>query len=289
MVEINGYAKINLFLDIQNKRLDGYHNIISVMQAIDWHDKIKIYQTDHSGIQLQCTAEEVPVNQTNTAYKAAALFLETAKYSCGVNIVIEKNIPLAAGLAGGSADAAAVLLGLNKLFEFPLSNEKLLSLGAKIGADVPFCMTKGTQLTTGIGDKIDMFPTFSNCFIVCAKMGEGVSTPQAYQRLDVMYNNFSDYRPKQEKLFILSEAIEACDLELLSKGVYNVFERPIEEMRPFVASLKKVLREHGAKVAMMSGSGPSVFGVFSNEKMATRACDVLCGLGASARVCVPIQ
>lgn len=289
MVEINGYAKINLFLDIQSKRLDGYHNIISVMQAIDWHDKIKISQTDCSGIKLQCTEHEVPVDQKNTAYKAASLFLDAMQSSCGVNIVIEKNIPLAAGLAGGSADAAAVLIGLNELFGHPLSNENLLLLGGKIGADVPFCMTRGTRLTTGIGDKIESFPAISNCFIVCAKMGDGVSTPQAYRCLDEMYDDFANYRPRQEKLLTLSKAIEACDLELLSQGIYNIFERPVEEARPFVTSLKKLLREYGAKAAMMSGSGPSVFGIFSDKAAAKQACNALCDFGAKARICVPVQ
>jgi len=289
MIQVNGYAKINLFLDIESKREDGYHNIISVMQSIDWHDELTLSKSSDNKIHLSCTDNTIPTDKGNTAYKAASLFLKHIKKAYGVNIVIKKNIPVAAGLAGGSADAAAVLIGLNRLFEEPIPKDSLLQLGREIGADVPFCMTGGTCLTRGIGDIMEPFPAMSDCYFVCAKMGEGVSTPQAYQTLDEIFNNFNPYTPNREKMLTLSRAIRARNFELLSQGTYNIFEQAIEKSHPSVLLLKKLLSEAGARVAMMSGSGPSVFGIFESREIAELACRELCGLGANARVCVPIQ
>ena len=190
MIKRSAFAKINLFLDIEGLRPDSYHNIISVMQSIDWADQIQMEKNTSGDILLSCSDPEIPSDQRNTAYKAAQLFFSTLQENSGVNIFIEKNIPHAAGMAGGSADAAAVLLGLNELYGEPFSREKLLGLGAKIGADVPFCMVGGTAITTGIGDNIEQIAPLSSCYIVCAKKGEGVSTPRAYSALDQHFNTF---------------------------------------------------------------------------------------------------
>lgn len=289
MIELSAFAKINWFLDIENKRDDGYHNIVSVMQTIDWCDKIGIEKIDGPEIQISCFNASIPTDGRNTAYKAAALFLDTIEKCDGVHISIEKNIPHAAGLAGGSADAAAVLRGLNRLYDNALSEQELLAMGAKIGADVPFCMIGGTQLTTGIGDKMSSFPSTPPCFFVCVKDGEGISTPKAYAALDQKYNDFKEYRPRYERLSALRNAFDCESLSMLTSGMFNVFEQIAEQEHSSVKKMKQILMENGAYVAMMSGSGPSVFGVFGDCDSADRACAVLKRMGATCKTCVPIS
>ena len=287
MIERSAFAKINLFLDIEGLRPDNYHNIISVMQSIDWADKIQIEKNTSKEIMLGCSDSEIPSDHRNTAYKAAQLFLSTLQENSGVKIFIEKNIPHAAGMAGGSADAAAVLLGMNELYGEPFSREILLNLGAKIGADVPFCMVGGTAITTGIGDRIEQIPPLSSCYIICAKKGEGVSTPRAYSSLDQRFNYFRNYTPHTEKLKILQRGIQSANLEDIAEGAYNIFESVVEHEHPFVSLIKKSLSDHGAIVSMMSGSGPSVFGIFQDQSNAQKALDELCAMGATAKICRP--
>lgn len=289
MIERFAYAKINLFLDIKGIREDGYHDIVSVMQTVDWADKITLDKTDSTGIYVTCSDPTIPIDKRNTAYKAAELFLSRLQKSeMGVQIHIEKHIPWAAGLAGGSADAAATLLGLNDLFAAPFSDAELLSIGRCVGADVPFCLVGGTQKIGGIGEKIDPFPLMPACYLVCAKLGEGVSTPTAYMALDEQYNNFPHDSVKYDKLNCLREAFGQNSLLRLPDGLYNIFEEPIERMRPSVSLLKSVLMDAGAVAAMMSGSGPSVFGVFENMEIASMALDALRRLGAVCEICRPI-
>ena len=289
MIEIFAYAKINLFLDIQKKREDGYHDIISVMQTVDWCDRILIHRNGKERIHLMCSEKQSPTDKSNTVYKAAALFLQQIQNYDGLDIMIEKHIPHAAGLAGGSTDAAATLRGLNRMFGNPFSERELLSLGKQIGADVPFCMVGGTKLTTGIGEQMEIFPSMPPCFLVCGKMGEGISTPQAYAALDRKYGNFEYYLPHTETLDRLRQSFDATSLEGLSGGTYNIFEEVTEDCRPAVGLLKQRLLELGAVSAMMSGSGPSVFGVFQDRATADRACEVIKSLGAVCKVCTPIH
>ena len=288
MIERSAFAKINLFLDIEGLRPDNYHNIISVMQSIDWADTIQLEKNTSGEIVLGCSDPEIPSDQRNTAYKATQLFLAALKETTsGVTIFIEKNIPHAAGMAGGSADAAAVLLGLNELYRKPFSREFLLSLGAKIGADVPFCMVGGTAITTGIGDRIEQIAPLSSYYIVCAKKGEGVSTPRAYSSLDQRFDCFRNYKAHTEKLKILQRGIQSTNLEDIAEGAYNIFESVVEHEHPFVSLIKKSLADHGAIVSMMSGSGPSVFGIFQDQSNAQKALDELCAMGATAKICRP--
>lgn len=289
MVKRLAFAKINLFLDIEGLRSDGYHNIASVMQTVDWADEISVEKTERKGIFLTCSDPTIPTDRKNTVYKAAELFLERVAFPGGVELHIEKSIPSAAGLAGGSADAAAALLCMNRLLCDPLSLEELLGLGAKIGADVPFCMVGGTKRTTGIGDVLEPFPALPSCFVVCGKLGDGVSTPEAYRALDEKHDRFIGYRWNQERENILRHALENAAPEALGNGMYNLFESVIEPKRPAVSSMKAVLISHGAVAAMMSGSGPSVFGIFLREAEARHACAALRQMGAECRVCRPCE
>ena len=288
-MEVSAYAKINLFLDVQSKRADGYHNIVSIMQSIDWHDTLHILLTEEQGVHLSCTEPLIPTNEKNTAYKAATLFLQQIDYRGGVTIHIEKRIPHEAGLAGGSADAAATLKGLNQLFEAPLSQQELLALGVKIGADVPFCLQGGTRLVTGIGEKLQPFFDMPNCYLVCAKPNEGISTPAAYGELDRRYSDFNCYSGHTQQLDALRSSFQNRRLSDISLGLYNIFEEPVSDHCPAVGALKRHLESHGAIGTLMSGSGPSVFGIFEERKNAETAYRDLNRRGVLCRVCKPIQ
>ena len=285
MIEISAFAKINLFLDIQGKRADGYHDIISVMQSVDWCDKLRIEKNTQKKIILVCSTPDIPTDERNTVYKAAKLFLDKAGLREGVSITLDKHIPHEAGMAGGSADAAATLKGMNRLFGAPFSVEELLSMGKSIGADVPFCLVGGTRLVEGIGEKISDFPIAPPCYILCAKEGDGVSTPVAYRTLDTKYGNFEHYQPRWDLLKKLSDSFSEGKHE---KSLFNIFENVVESERPLVTLLKKTMYEHGALVAMMSGSGPSVFGVFDDLSLAQKAESVLKKSGTVCRVCKPL-
>ena len=288
MITEKAYAKINLFLDIVKKREDGYHDIASVMQTIDWYDLVEIEKNVTGEIKIEINDSNLPCNSDNTAYRAAKLFLEAVGETSGLKIALKKNIPIAAGMAGGSADAAAVLRGANRLFDFPLSNEQLLALAAKIGADVPFCVLGGTKGAFGIGERMKVLEPCPDCFIVCAKLGEGVSTPAAYRALDERYGDFIAYQWHEKEWDAIMESLRAKSVSACCEGMYNVFEETVSAFRPDVVTLKQVFSDHGG-VAMMSGSGPSVFAVFQNAVMAEKACTKAKELGAQARVCRPIS
>ncbi len=278
ILQKDAYAKINLFLDIESKRVDGYHNIISVMQSVSLCDTVTVEYSESAekSIEISCDDPSIPLGEKNIAYKAANLFLDSGK----VKIHIEKRIPAAAGLAGGSTDAAAVLTLLNQLTGNKKSADELLSIGAKIGADVPFCISGGTKLTRGIGEKLTDFKPLSDCYIVISKMGDGVSTPKAYSMLDSMFDNFENYRPRRDFLALLEE-------ENL-RGMFNIFESAVIPERPAVQKIKDTMLRYGAEHSMMSGSGPSVFGIFSSKEKATDACVALTGMGAVAYLCEPV-
>ncbi len=279
VLQRNAYAKINLFLDIESKRDDGYHNIISVMQSVSLCDTVTVEYCESADkyIEITCDDPTIPLGEKNIAYKAANLFLDSGK----VKIHISKRIPAAAGLAGGSTDAAAVLTLLNELTGNKKSADELLSIGAKIGADVPFCIAGGTKLTLGIGEKMSDFKPLPSCYIVISKMGDGVSTPEAYSLLDGMFDNFENYSPRKDLLAMLEK-------ENSANGMFNIFESAVIPCRPAVQAIKDTLTEQGAEFAMMSGSGPSVFGIFSSKEKASAAREALVGIGAIAHICEPV-
>lgn len=288
MITEKAYAKINLFLDIVGKRENNYHDIVSVMQTVDWYDSIEIDKNVSGEIKLEINTTIIPSDSSNTAYRAAKLFLDAANETAGLDIKLKKNIPIAAGMAGGSADAAAVLRGANRLFDFPLSIEHLLDVAANIGADVPFCLLGGTRVARGIGEELEKIDSCPDCFIVCAKFGDGVSTPEAYRLLDERYDDFASYHWHQIEWSRLTDGLALQSVAAICDGMYNVFEETVSGVRPNVGVLKQLFFDYGG-VAMMSGSGPSVFAIFQNSAMAEKACAKALALGAQARVCRPIS
>ena len=263
-VRIQAYANINLHLDIVGLREDGFHNVVTVLHSLSLCDIVDIELSDGGDIVIECDKVGVPLDEKNIAHKAAKLFFDSLGRRSGVVIRIKKNIPMAAGLAGGSADGAAVLVGLNKLFEEPFSSNELCEIGARLGADVPFCILCGCAYSEGRGDLPQSLPTLSRDMIfVVACGGEGVSTPRAYAMLDDAYNSFADYRPASVDNII--GAIGRNDFDALAGSLFNIFEAPISNEREAVGEIKRIMLDCGARAAMMSGSGPSVFGMF--EKM----------------------
>lgn len=286
-IRVKAYAKINLHLDVTGIRTDGYHNIQSIMQSVSLCDIVDIELTENEKIIIECDTAGVPLDQKNIAYKAAKLFLDKVGKSVGVVIKIKKNIPMAAGLAGGSADGAAVLVGLNKLFNGVLTEKELLLLSASLGADVPFCITCGCCYTEGIGDKMFELPSLpENTVLVITCGGEGVSTPIAYRSLDEKYDNFAKYAPKS--IEEIKSSILLCKNDFY-KYLFNIFEEPVANERKAVQNAKDIMLQKNAKASMMSGSGPSVFGVFDDISSAEQTVNALKEQGYFAVVAFPTK
>ena len=284
-ISVNAYAKINLFLDIESLRLDGYHNIISHMQSITLHDTVHVEceKSEKREIEVLCDNSDVPCDKSNLVYKAAELFpVHVGK----VKITIEKRIPMSAGLAGGSADAAATLIALNTLCGSPLNQDELKALGLKLGADVPFCIEKGACIARGTGEILEETRPMPHYPIVIARKGEGMSTPYAYKALDKKYEGFAGYTPNADKLSVLTDSNNKT-LDEYVKGLFNIFESVVEDERPCVAELKELMIANGAVASMMSGSGTSVFGIFKKDDDANRAAEALIAVGAFATTAYP--
>ncbi len=284
-VSQSAYAKINLHLDITGIRHDGFHCVNTVMQTVSLCDTVTLSPTPERGIFISCDSEDIPIGEKNIAWKAANGFLSAAKADTGVKIHIEKRIPTAAGLAGGSADAAAVLRGMNALCGYPLDTSQLCKIASDIGSDVPFCVMGGSAFADGKGDILHPFPALSDCTLLIACGGEGVSTPEAYGMLDRHFDFFRTYTPRT--LDTLQEALCARDIAAVAKSTFNIFEEPILSVRPTARKIKEDMLSLGALGAMMSGSGPSVFGFFESEEKAREAAQKLREL-ATVAVCRPI-
>jgi 4-diphosphocytidyl-2-C-methyl-D-erythritol kinase len=253
-------AKINLALDVLSKRPDGYHDVAMIMQTVALYDTISV-RSGFEGIKLTSDSSKIPVDDTNIAYKAAHYLSTKYNVKRGAHIHIEKRIPVAAGLAGGSTDAAAVLKLLNKVWDLKLSKAELMDAGKKLGADVPFCIQGGTCLAEGLGEKLTVIKSMPDCFILLAKPNVGVSTKDVYEGLKL--NEIED-RPNIPAIL---QGIQNQDLLKISKNMGNVLETVTTKMYPIIVQLKQKLMENGAIGSLMSGSGPTVFGVF--EDMAT--------------------
>lgn len=251
-VLVKAPAKINLTLDVLHKRSDGYHEVEMIMTTIDLADRIELTLLDKNEIKISSQNRFVPDDQRNLAYQAAKLLKERYQVQKGVQIGIEKTIPVAAGLAGGSSDAAAVLRGLNKLWHLGLTLDELAQLGAEIGSDVSFCVYGGTALATGRGEKISELPTPPRCWVVLAKPLIGVSTADIYRRLNVDTLN----HPNTKEMI---RSLEKNDFKGLCKNVGNVLEEVTLNVYPEVAQIKDQMIKFGADAVLMSGSGPTVF------------------------------
>ena len=300
-------AKINLFLDVTARRPNGYHEIAGVMQSVSLSDTVTLEVTDPTGmylcslgghaagaetVTLTCTKPDLPTDSRNLAWRAAEKFFAATGRGCkNLLIHIEKNIPAAAGMAGGSTDAATVLVGLNQLFDYPLTTDQLCEVGLTLGADVPFCIRGGAMITEGIGEVLTPITPMPACDLVVACGGEGVSTPAAYKALDTLYGDFAPavYTPRSRELSALKSARGQGDLTALCGSVFNLFESVVLPDRPVARQIKETLLSAGAITAMMSGSGPSVFGVFpKGDGAAERAREALTALGIPAWVCQPV-
>lgn len=262
-------AKINLTLDVTGKREDGYHFVKMIMQTISLCDTVLVKKVPKPGIWLKCDVKWLPCDERNIAYKAAALMIDTFDIKEGVSISIRKRIPVAAGLAGGSADCAAVLKGINEVFGLGLDEERLMELGAKLGSDVPFCIKEGTALAEGVGADLTDIGPCPELNMVLIKLPVSVSTATVYKNLDC-YN--LPFHPDTEAVL---EAIKNGDRKAIAEGLSNVLETVTVKMHPRIDKLKKTLVEYGALGSIMSGSGPTVYGIFEDKRAACDAADKL--------------
>lgn len=263
-------AKINLYLDVVGKRPDGYHNIESVMQSVSLRDEVEIAIDTGKPWRITCDRSEVPTGKNNLCWKAAeAFFAAYGEKPDGLEIRIEKRIPMGAGLAGGSADAAAVLHGFNRLYGNPFSVEELCRIGSGIGSDVPFCVLGGTAFTQQRGeDMMPIYPSLRAYYVIC-KPNASLSTKEMYDLLDR-----KEYLPKLGCGNLLEPLRHGTDLDA-ADHLYNAFEQAAVSEIPEIAEITRRLKENGARNAQMSGSGPAVFGVFDDEKIAESAYDLL--------------
>ncbi|MDJ0659523.1 MAG: 4-(cytidine 5'-diphospho)-2-C-methyl-D-erythritol kinase [Crocosphaera sp.] len=273
-------AKINLYLEIIGDRLDGYHELVMILQTIELGDRLEIRSNGTQGINLHCNHPLVPLDNTNIAYAAAQLMIEQfpqafANYG-GVDITIDKQIPVAAGLAGGSTDGAAVLVGLNLLWELGLTIPQLQRLGEKLGSDVPFCVSGGTAIATGRGEKLDPIPDLDNLWVVLAKYNNlSVSTPWAYKTYKQQFGEsyINDTIGVQSRTYQLHsgsfvQAISNKDGTKIGQLLHNDLEKVVLPEYPQVAQLKEILQQAGGLGTMMSGSGPTVFTLCQSQSEA---------------------
>ena len=272
-------AKINLTLDALYKRPDGYHEVEMVMQTVDLSDHLTFTEREADEIALSCTAPYIPLDERNLVYQAAKLMKETFGVQKGIHIHIDKRIPVAAGLAGGSSDAAATLRGLNKVWNLGQSLDQLAELGAKIGSDVPFCMYGGTAVAKGRGEIIERLPNTCPMWVVLVKPPIAVSTAEVYGRLR------TDEIEEHPDTQAMVEALSRGDLKAICQHMGNVLEKVTFAMHPEVERLKSQLLKFGAPGAMMSGSGPTVFALVEREEKALRICNALRGFSREVYLC----
>lgn len=262
MIKEKAYAKINLGLDVLRRRADGYHEVKMIMQTIGICDDLTFEKSEAPGIYLEIAGADLPADGNNLVCRAATLIMETGKVAEGVHITLQKRIPIAAGMAGGSADAAAALRGLNNLFGLGYSTRELRELGVRLGADIPYCIEGGTMLSEGIGEILTPLPAPPDCHLVVAKPDLDVSTAFVYGNLKV------DSLPFHPDIDGMAKALARGDLAGITDRMGNVLETVTEKAYPVIAQLKGQMRDLGAENALMSGSGPTVFGICKEKETA---------------------
>lgn len=268
-ISLKALAKINLGLDVVRRREDGYHEVRMIMQTIHLYDRLDIKRTKESGIQIQTNLSFLPVNENNLIYKAAKLLMDEFSITDGVSVKLDKRIPVAAGMAGGSTDAAAMFFGMNRLFSLGLTKRQLMERGVQIGADVPYCIMRGTALAEGIGEELSQLPPMVKCPVLIAKPSISVSTKFVYQNLKL------DDTTVHPDIDLLIDDIRAKNLYDIAAHMGNVLETVTIPNYPVIDEIKKHMLSHGAVGAMMSGSGPTVFGLFDDEATAKKAYKVM--------------
>ena len=266
-IQLKALAKINLGLDVLRRREDGYHEVKMIMQTIGLHDDLEIRKTKTPGIQVKTNLYYLPTNENNLVYKAAKLLMDEFQIQDGVSIQLKKRIPVAAGMEGGSSDGAAVLWGINQMYGLGLSMQALMERGVRLGADVPYCIQRGTALAEGIGEKLSVLPPMPKCTILIAKPGISVSTKFVYENLHA-----NDLKPEQHPdVDSMIEAMRQKDLGLLCSRMGNVLETVTIPAYPVINEIKRTMMDNGAIGSMMSGSGPTVFGIFDSPAAAKQA------------------
>ncbi len=264
-LKLKALAKINIGLDVLRRREDGYHDVRMIMQTVHLYDWLTIRKSKEAGIHLSSNLYYLPVNENNLIYKAADLLIKEFSIEEGLEIELEKHIPVAAGMAGGSTDAAATLYGMNKMFGLGLKMEQLKQRGVRLGADVPYCLMRGTALAEGIGEQLTSLPPMPKCPVLIAKPGISVSTKFVYENLQL------DDATIHPDIDALITDIRKKDLQGIANDMGNVLESVTIPNYPEIETLKETMKQAGALNAMMSGSGPTVFGLFEDTKSAKRA------------------
>ena len=279
-MRLKALAKINLGLDVLRRKEDGYHEVKMIMQTINLHDQIHIRKIEEEEIKIRTNLYYLPNNENNLAYKAAKLLKDEFHLPGGISINLKKVIPVAAGMAGGSSDAAAVLFGMNKMYGLKLSMQELMERGVKLGADVPYCIMRGTALAEGIGEKLTKLPTMPKCHILIAKPPINVSTKFVYENLHANDLKPEDHPPVDVQL----EALKEGDLEKLVANMGNVLERVTVPAYPVIDEIKQLMLDNGALGSMMSGSGPTVLGIFTSYTKAKEAYEKIEQSGLSKQI-----
>ena len=277
-IRLKARAKINLGLDVVRRREDGYHEVKMVMQMLRLYDQIDIEKTQESGILVRSNLSFLPTDERNIAYKAAKVMIDQFGLEQGVIIRIEKHIPVAAGMAGGSTDCAAVLYGMNKLFGLRLNQKKLRELGVKLGADVPYCLMRQTALSEGIGEILTPISPLQDCPILIAKPSVSVSTRHVYEHLKL------DEQTMHPDIDGIVTALADGDLYGVTDRMANVLETVTVPEHPVIDEIKKQMMASGAVNALMSGSGPTVFGIFDDEEKAKKACEDMKASGLARQI-----
>lgn len=279
---LKAYAKINLGLDVVRRLPNGYHEVKMVMQTVGIYDELTFAKID-SGITVTVEADDVPegvvpADENNLVYKAAKQLMDEYKVTEGIHIHLRKNIPVAAGMAGGSTDAAATYKGVNRMFGLGASEEELCGMAVKIGADVPYCIKGGTALSEGIGEILTLLPDAPDCYVLVAKPDIFVSTKYVYENLH------ADTLTSHPDIDGMVEAIKEGSLCGVIERMENVLETVTEKAYPIIGQIKAFMEEQGALRAMMSGSGPTVFGIFDNKEKAQKGYDALIKTGLAKQV-----
>ena len=277
-ISLKALAKINLGLDVLGKREDGYHEVRMIMQTIHLYDRVEIKKTKSPHIHVETNLFYLPVDENNLVYKAAKLMKTEFKIKEGVRITLQKFIPVAAGMAGGSSDAAAVMVGMNRIFNLGVRQSRLMELGLKIGADVPFCIMRGTALAEGIGEKLTALPPMPKCPILIAKPAVSVSTKNVYEQLHLTEAT------EHPNIDLIAENLKKKNLKGVAENMGNILETVTVKEFPVIREIKKLMKENGALGAMMTGSGPTVFGIYHNEKDIRKAYDALKQSGLAKNV-----
>ncbi|MDI9494718.1 MAG: 4-(cytidine 5'-diphospho)-2-C-methyl-D-erythritol kinase [Bacillota bacterium] len=269
-MKLKSYGKINLFLDVKGKLPSGYHDIVTVIQSIDIYDEITLKPVNEDKIIIECSDLSIPVDESNTCFKAAMVLKDTFGINSGIHIYIDKKIPAGAGMGGGSSNAAAVIKGLNALWKLNLSREELSAIGVRVGADVPFCLVGGTCLAEGIGDKVTDLNDFLWNDILLVKPEFSISTAFIYKNLKSDYYNLYDSS-------LMLRHLSSHDHESTARSVSNTLEKVVEIFHPQIKDIKGLMIDNGAISSIMTGSGSTVFGLFKDSTSLNKAYDLASG------------